>query len=114
MIIPENTYVTLPNIAVMWSEIFVNGIPNIPSFNAPGIGYEVTVFGNLINDDWIVGLVFITQSTIRITNGYISDIDLATGFFWIGGTASSPQSGIKARINDPVGTLRVPPQYFPN
>jgi hypothetical protein len=88
----------------MWSEIFnSDGTPNIPNFLAPGIGYETTVIGNQVNGDIIVALVFITQSTVRLINGFINEIDLDTGFFWVGGNSASPGSGLKCRINDPVG-----------
>lgn len=106
MVIPDNTYVTLPNIAVMWSEIFnADGTPNIPNFLGPGIGYETTVFGNIFNNEYVVGLVYITQSTVRILNGFINQINLTTGEFWVGGVTAQPGTGLRSRLNDPVGRL---------
>jgi hypothetical protein len=66
MIIPKNSYVTLPSISVMWSELFVDGVPQLPQFRAPGVSWEATVFGNRVGDSYIVGLVYITQSSVRI------------------------------------------------
>jgi hypothetical protein len=103
-LIPRNTYVTLPNINVMWSELFnEDGTPNIPNFMAPGVTYETTVLGNQVNGEIIVALVFITQSSVRLINGFVNDMDLETGFFWVGGNSAVPNSGIKCRLNDPVG-----------
>jgi hypothetical protein len=102
-LIPDNTFVTLPNIAVAWSEIFVDGKPNIPNFMGPGVGYETTVFGNVVGDDYIVGLIYITQSTVRIISGFVNEINLTTGEFWVGGVTAKPKSGVRCRLNDPVG-----------
>jgi hypothetical protein len=87
----------------MWSEMFIDGVPNIPNFNTPGISYETTVFGNQVGKDFIVGLVFITQSSVRLLNGFINEIHYTTGEFWVGGNSDIPKSGTRCRINDPVG-----------
>jgi len=105
MVIPRNTYATLPSIAVMWSELFVDGVPQLPLFETPGISWEATVFGNRVGDDYVVALVWLTQSSLRLLQGFINEINLTTGEFWVGGNSSISGSGIRARINDPIGML---------
>ncbi|KAH8650969.1 hypothetical protein BGZ60DRAFT_388580 [Tricladium varicosporioides] len=90
MIIPKNSYVTLPSISVMWSELFIGGAPQLPQFGAPGVSWEATVYGNRIGSNYIVALVYITQSSVRIIQGFINAIDLGTGEFWVAGTSGSP------------------------
>ncbi|KAH6669835.1 hypothetical protein B0J14DRAFT_104820 [Halenospora varia] len=110
MIIPNNSYVTLPSISVMWSELFVGGAPQLPQFGAPGVSWEATVYGNRIGGNYVVALVYITQSSVRIIQGFINAIDLGTGEFWLAGASASPGSGIRARLNDPVGRYGL--EYF--
>lgn len=89
----------------MWSELFVDGAPQLPQFGAPGVSWEATVYGNRVDDCYTVGLVYITQSSVRIIQGFINAIDLGTGEFWVAGNSATPGTGIKARLNDPVGKL---------
>lgn len=104
MIIPKNSYVTLPSISVQWSELFSYGSPQLPQFKATGVSYEATVYGNRVGNSYIVGLVYITQSSSRQIQGFINQIDLATGYFWVAGSsATTAGTGIKCRLNDPVG-----------
>lgn len=103
MVIPKNTYVTLPSISVMWSELFIDEIPQLPQLGFPGVSWEATVFGNRVGDSYIVGLVYITQSSVRLIQGFVNAIDLTTGEFWVAGNSAAPGSGIKARLNDPAG-----------
>ena len=103
MVIPDNSYVTLPSISVMWSELFIDGVPQLPQFGAPGVSWEATVYGNRVGDTYIVGLVYVTQSSVRFIQGFINAIDLETGEFWVSGSSAVPGSGIRARLNDPIG-----------
>lgn len=89
----------------MWSELFIDGTPQLPQFGAPGVTWEATVYGNRIGDTYIVALIYITQSSIRIIQGFINAIDLETGEFWVAGNSAAPGTGIKCRLNDPVGKL---------
>lgn len=40
--------------------------------------------------------------------GFINQIDSATGVFYINGISGQSGSGIKARINDPIGRFGLP------
>jgi len=72
------------------------------------VSWKASVFGNQIGDTWIVGLVFIIQDPFRIINGFINEIDTATGHFFLGGDSSVPGSGIEMVINDPIGRYGIP------
>ncbi|CAG8973951.1 hypothetical protein HYALB_00007480 [Hymenoscyphus albidus] len=108
MVVPRNSYVTLPSISVLWSELFINGSPQLPQFGAPGITWEATVIGNRVGDTYVVGLIYLAQSSVRIVQGFVNAIDLKTGEFWVSGNSAVAGSGTKARLNDPVGRYGIP------
>lgn len=65
----------------MWSELFVDGAPQFPQYKVPGVSWEATVYGNRVGDTYTVGLVYITQSSVRFLQGFVNSIDLSTGEF---------------------------------
>ena len=93
----------------MWSELFIAGAPQLPQFGAPGISWEATVYGNRVGETYVVGLVYITQSSVRFIQGFVNEINLESGEFRVAGDTNIPGSGIRARLNDPVGK----PIYIP-
>lgn len=107
MVVPRNSYVTLPSISVLWSELFANGTAQLPQFGSPGVTWEATVIGNRVGDSYVVGLVYLAQSSVRIIQGFVNAIDLETGEFWVSGNSAIPGSGIRARLNDPVGKFKL-------
>ncbi|KIJ37448.1 hypothetical protein M422DRAFT_260124 [Sphaerobolus stellatus SS14] len=108
IVVPENLLVTLPSIAVAWSELFsASGQPLLPRFGQ--VSWDVNVFGNLINDEYIAGLIYIVQDSTQILQGYISAIDLDTGIFTVGMNANAPpNTGFKLILNDPLGVFGRP------
>ncbi|KAJ7141361.1 hypothetical protein C8R44DRAFT_847123 [Mycena epipterygia] len=91
--IPYNTLVTLPSITVAWSELFVNGKPNLPLLGS--VSWEATVFGNIVSGQRIAGLVYIAQESTQLLQGFITSINFTTGHFFVGTT--------ECVLNDPVG-----------
>ncbi|KAJ7141307.1 hypothetical protein C8R44DRAFT_244410 [Mycena epipterygia] len=91
--IPKNTLVTLPSITVAWSELFVNGQPNLPLLGS--VSWEATVFGNVVSGQNIAGLVYIAQESTQLLQGFIASINFATGHFFVGTT--------ECVLNDPLG-----------
>ena len=127
VIVPCNTILQMPAATLTWQELFSlaprdiglplgdNGIPtqtgmaqkdtvNIPlasTFNnSPLPSYEIQVQGNVVNGQYIAGLVFISQQAANLGQGKITAIDYSNGELLIavkdGGTA-------RVRINDPIG-----------
>ncbi|TKA50385.1 hypothetical protein B0A49_12513 [Cryomyces minteri] len=102
--VPTNLLATLPAITVAWGELFNNGVPDLPG----GMSWQAHVQGNRVKDQYIAGLVYITQNFAQTTQGFINYIDVTTGHFRLGGVMGSATSGIDCVINDPVGRFALP------
>ena len=126
VIIPCNTILQMPASTLTWQELFslaprdiglplgANGIPtqtgmaqkdtvNIPlasTFNnSPLPSYEIHVQGNVVNDQYIAGLVFISQQAANLGQGKITAIDYNNGELLV----DTKGSITRVRINDPIG-----------
>src|SRR3954451_1245724 len=85
---------------------------------APATTYEGTVLGNRVvnggTDQYIAGLIFLSQQSLNSGQGYINFIDYAKGELWVSSTLGGP-TGARVRINTPVGRYGVsqtPDQRF--
>ncbi len=126
VIIPCNTILQMPAATLTWQELFSlaprdmglplgdNGIPtqtgmaqkdsvNIPLAtsvnNSPLPSYEIHVVGNVVNGQYIAGLVFISQQALNLGSGIISAIDYNNGELLV----DTKGSIARVRINDPIG-----------
>ena len=95
------------------------GLPT--SYSAPLPSHEFHVVGNVINGQYIAGLIFISQQSLNGGQGVISCIDYATGEMQVGGTplpvgsacptpaalAASGQKVTRVRMNDPIGRFGI-------
>src|SRR6185437_6778031 len=63
---------------------------------------QVNVQGNIVNGQYIAGLVFMFQDPANFTQGYIEKFDYANGVMWV--------NGMRVQINDPAITFTVPNQ----
>ncbi len=95
------------------------GLPT--SYNAALPAHELHVQGNVINGQYIAGLMFISQQSLNSGEGIISCIDYATGEMQLGGTplptgslcptpaqlAASGQKVARVRMNDPIGRFGI-------
>ena len=110
--IPANTIVEMPAAGLAWGELFsLNPTGNtletgmaladtqrLPEGGAPAT-YEAHVQGNIVNGEYIAGLVFLSQHSLNMGAGFIDSIDYAKGEIHImaaGGVA-------RVQINDPIG-----------
>ncbi|KAJ7145996.1 hypothetical protein C8R44DRAFT_5148 [Mycena epipterygia] len=104
IVVPKNLLVTLPSISCAWSEMFDdNGAPNLPLLGT--VSWETTIFGNIVNNQSIAGLVYIFQESTQFLQGFISSIDYTTGHFII-------NNELEVVLNDPIG--RYGPVYTAN
>lgn len=120
VIVPKETIVILPANALTWQEIFAQApapyglLTNPPSSGlamadlpAPLTTYEAQVVGNRVitggGDNYIAGLIYISQQGLNTGSGFINFINYATGEMRVGGVLGNPASGARVRINDPVG-----------
>ncbi len=70
--------------------------------------YEASIQGNVVYDaagnaSYIAGLVSISQQDLNSAEGFITDINYATGELRVGGDITNPATGARVRLNDPVG-----------
>ncbi len=76
---------------------------------------EVHVIGNIVNGQYIAGLMFISQQSLNAGQGMISCIDYATGELQVGGVPQRtgapcppPAPGVsRVRMNDPIGRFGI-------
>jgi hypothetical protein len=110
--VPRNTIVTMPATFLTWQELFTLApAPYGPTQTglaaqdtpAPMTSYEVHVQGNRVGDQWIAGLVNISQHSLTTGQGHINSIDYVLGELRVGGVIGDPTSGQRVRINDPIG-----------
>lgn len=145
IIIPCNTVLQMPATSLTWAELFnpsltptgtamgtsglalddkalVPGttVPALPE-SLPTPANEIHIVGNIVKDatgnpKHIAGLVFISQQSLNVGQGYIKSIDYAKGELCVsagmpanglaGQTVASPVCSApdaRVRINDPVG-----------
>jgi hypothetical protein len=112
--VPQSTVVIFPNTLLTWEEafelnpnthqtdpIFQTGLAMSDTVRFPGT-YQGHVQGNIVNGQYIAGLVFIFQDPANFTQGYIERFDYANGVMWV--------NGMRVQINDPPITFTVPNQ----
>lgn len=118
--IPASTIVILPAAAWTWDELFTQApLPYSQPGQAPQTGLamfdtpaplttsEVHVIGNRVTtaaggDQYIAGLVYLSQQSLNSGAGFINFIDYAAGELRVGGLLGDPNTGARVRINDPV------------
>ncbi len=126
VIIPCNTILQMPAATLTWQELFSlaprdmglpKGSDNIPTQtglaladsvpgvmrtgNSPLPSYEIQVQGNVVNGQYIAGLVFISQQSLNIGQGTITKIDYNNGELLIAVKGQTKEA--RVRINDPLG-----------
>lgn len=125
IVIPANTIVILPGMALTWKELFTMAPAPYAALGTTGLAladvpwpvaaYEAHIIGNQVGDTYIAGLVNIAQHSLNAGTGLINYIDYATGELRVGGklvrdangmprnVLDALQPGIRLRLNDPVG-----------
>ena len=122
--VPDNTIVILPANALTWQELFAQApAPYTGSATGmaladsprPATTYEAHVIGNRVGDEYIAGLVYLSQQDLNAGAGYINFIDYANGQIYVGGginmnnagvpvnVLNNSNTGTRLRINDPAG-----------
>jgi hypothetical protein len=120
--VPKETIVILPANALTWQELFAQApLPYGLSTSPPTTGlaaaddlvsapplttYEVHVTGNRVlgpPDQYIAGLINISQNALNSGAGFINFIDYTNGELRVGGVLNSSSTGTRVRLNDPTG-----------
>jgi len=110
--VPQNVVVVFPNTLITWEEVFEqnpnthqtdavfqSGLAMSDTVRFPGT-YQGHVHTNLVNGQYIAGLVFIFQDPANFTQGFIEKFDYANGIMYV--------NGFRIQINDPPITFTVP------
>jgi hypothetical protein len=127
IVIPDNTILVMPASQITMCDMFSPTMQPTLRPPAPGesgialndtvkplAAYEVSIMGNIVNNVWIAGLVNIAQEFLNVHQGYITNIDYATGDFCISqnpvppAALGLPRPGClpaesRVKLNDPVG-----------
>jgi len=106
--IPANTVVEFPATDMGWGELFANNPVGNTSQSGLGLNesrlspgsFEFHVQGNIINGQYIAGLVFIAQDLANQGQGYITQIDYANAELLVNDGAGNVAH---VQINDPIG-----------
>ena len=118
VVVPASTIVILPATALTWQELFARA-PAPYTGVATGLAlgdsppplttYEVHVIGNRVlpdaghpTDQYIAGLVYLSQQGLNSGGGYVNWIDYNLGELRVGGVLGDPTTGTRVRINDPL------------
>jgi hypothetical protein len=119
--VPAETIVILPASALTWQELFAQApspytavatgmaLADDLLLAAPLTTYEVHVVGNRVGNEYIAGLIHISQQDLNAGAGFINFIDYTLGEMRVGGTINAngtlnaTNPGARVRINDPLG-----------
>ena len=111
--VPSNTIVLMPATALTWKEVFDLAPEPYKTLQKSGLAlrdvptpigaYEVTIQGNRVGDEYIAGLVSLSQLSLFSSQGFINHIDYGTGEVRVGGVMGSNSTGQRVLINDPIG-----------
>ncbi|HSB79018.1 MAG TPA: hypothetical protein VLM91_09530 [Candidatus Methylomirabilis sp.] len=125
--VPKNTILQMPALALTWQQVFAQAPAAYKALNQSGLAlsdgnlatggtvppplgtYEVHVQGNRVGDSYIAGLLFLAQSSLQSDQGFINNINYATGEFEVGGIIGVPGTGQRVRLNDPAGRFGLAP-----
>jgi hypothetical protein len=124
IVVPRNTILQMPAAAMTWQEMFSHAPAGYKALNQSGLAlsdvprplttYEVHVQGNRVingsSDQYIAGLIFISQQSANAGQGYINCIDYKNSYIWVSSSlhASVPCTGARLRINTPNGRYGTP------
>lgn len=109
--VPQNTVVIFPNTLLTWEEafelnpnlhqtdaVYQTGLAMSDTVRFPGT-YQGHIQGNIVNGQYIAGLVFIYQDPANMLQGFIESIDYPNGVLVVNGT--------RIQINDPALTYTI-------
>ncbi|HXA83826.1 MAG TPA: hypothetical protein VNZ47_02045 [Candidatus Dormibacteraeota bacterium] len=110
--VPQSTVVIFPNTLLTWEEafelnpnthqtdpIFQTGLAMSDTVRFPGT-YQSSIQGNIVNGQYIAGIIYLSQDPANFTQGFIEKFDYANGIMYV--------NGMRIQINDPKLTITVP------
>jgi hypothetical protein len=113
--IPSSVVVIFPNTLLTWEEafelnpnthqtdtVFQTGLAMSDTVRFPGT-YQAHVQGNIVNGQYIAGIVFMSQDPANQIMGFIEKFDYAHGVMYVNGN--------RIQVNDPPITFTVSDQF---
>ena len=74
-----------------------------PPVITPAVSFEAEIIGNIVNGEYIAGVVRISQGGLNVGEGFIQSIDYDKGELLVGPEAGTGVATARVRINDPKG-----------
>jgi hypothetical protein len=124
--VPDNTVLQMPAAALTWADLFdptigpqtangaQTGLALADNANTRLYGtFEVHVQGNIVNGEYIAGLIFLSQQSLNSGQGFITRIDYANGDLYVAGAQGGRET--RVQLNDPdgrFGKVHSPDQRF--
>jgi hypothetical protein len=125
VVVPRNLVVIMPAASLTWQELFTMAPPPygpspttttlqtgmaLADVPTPLTTYEAHVTGNRVitgtgattSDQYIAGLITISQHALNTGQGFINFIDYAKGELRVGGKFGDPTTGTRVGLNDPI------------
>ena len=112
--VPDNTVLQMPAAALTWADLFDPTIgPQTANGTQTGLAladnvntrlygtFEVHVQGNIVNGEYIAGLMFLSQQSLNSGQGFITRIDYANGDLYVAGAHGGRET--RVQLNDPAG-----------
>ncbi|PSJ18557.1 hypothetical protein [Nitrosomonas supralitoralis] len=104
--IPDNMIVQMPANTLSWDDVhavgYYDAVNNITYPSLLDHRFEAHVVGNIVNGEYIAGLIYISQSSAAVGSGFISEIDYSDGSIYVS-AAQGVNEKVRLRINDPFG-----------
>jgi hypothetical protein len=110
--VPANVVVVFPNTLITWEEmfelnpnthqtdaVFQSGLALADTVRFPGT-YQAHIDGQIVNGQYIAGLIFISQDPANFIQGFIENLDYANGIMYVNGN--------RIQINDPKIVITIP------
>ena len=97
--VPNNMIVQMPANTLGWDDVDAVGLDYPPLL---GQKFEARVVGNIVNGQYIAGLIYISQSSAGVGSGFITRIDYEDGSIYVSASAGGADE-VKLMINDPNG-----------
>jgi hypothetical protein len=120
--VPCNMTLQLPAATFTWADMLdptkftTTGTPGILKLNSSGSGpgtsgspfpsIEVVVTGNIVNGEYIAGLLLVSQQSLNTSVGYITSIDYTNGAFLVSGSPTGTATSY-VQINDPTARFSI-------
>ncbi len=107
--LPTSLLVTMPGKYLTPHDLFLDPAGNLQASSGLALGdpvppktaFEAEIIGNIVNGEYVAGVVHLSQGALHSGAGFIQSIDYATGEMRIG--AKGGAVGARVRLNDTKG-----------